>query len=312
MRYYQEMLAQLSNMLRETALPYKDTIIIGDNSSGKSDVLKKLIQDDSEQEFYFIDAVNRYFDVAQIMPNPVQKVCYSNEINKHRMDDDNFNHKDSFYYGGTPTAIEDFYINYADNLKKLMKEFLQISFDIRQGYVGWEVYVNEEEVTLSSGYQALLRMFIECLYFAETKGGGTIVIDEIDEFLSVKNSGNILKFLCVKFPLHHFIVTTHSADLIANAENINLILLHENRFEVLDAGDFSSISQVYDIFDSVFGKQNQKSEKEKKDEELRILLNNKMSGIWGEGEECELQILKKHNLTKVQKLLVRQIEDWKI
>lgn len=312
MRYYQNMLDKLSSGLREAAFPYKDTIIIGDNSSGKSDVLKKLIQDDSNQEYYFIDAVNRYFDVTQIMPNPVQKVSYSNEINRHRMDDDNFNHKDSFYYNGTPTAIEDFYFNYVEDLKKLMEEFLHISFDIRQGYVEWEVFVNENEVALSSGYQALLRIFIECLYFAGTKDKGTIVIDEIDEFLSVKNSGNIFEFLCAKFPSHNFIVTTHSADLIANAECVNLILLHEKRFEVLDAGDFSSISQVYDIFDSVFGKRETMSEKEKKDEELRILLNNKMSGVWGTDDECELQILKKQNLTKVQKLLVKQIEEWKI
>lgn len=312
MRYYQKMLDRLSDGLRGVEFPYKDTIIIGDNSSGKSDVLKKLVQDDSEQEYYFIDAVNRYFDVMQIMPNSVQKVCYSNEINRHRMDDDNFNHKDSFYYNGTPTAIEDFYFNYAGKLKVLMEEFLHISFDIRQGYVGWEVFIDDNEVSLSSGYQALIRIFIECLYFTETKESGTIIIDEIDEFLSVKNSGKIFDFLRAKFPAYHFVVTTHSADLIANAESVNLILLHERQFEVLDAGDFSSISQVYGIFDSVFGKQERMSEKEKKDEELRILLNNKMSGVWKADDEYELQMLKKQDLTKVQKLLVKQIEEWKV
>lgn len=70
----------------------------------------------------------------------------------------------------------------------------------------------------------------------------------------------------------NFVVTTHSADLIANAEETNLILLYGENFEILDAGDFSSISQVYDIF-SVFFEQKEKNDKEKRDEILRRLLN---------------------------------------
>lgn len=95
-----------------------------------------------------------------------------------------------------------------------MNEFLQISFAIRQGEVGWNVYINNEIVELSSGYQALIRIFMEILYFSDTKSKGTIVIDEIDEFLSVKNSGKILGFLKNKFPELNFVVTTHSADLM--------------------------------------------------------------------------------------------------
>ena len=70
----------------------------------------------------------------------------------------------------------------------------------------------------------------------------------------------------------NFVVTTHSADLIANAEETNLILLYGENFEILDAGGFSSISQVYDIF-SVFFEQKEKNDKEKRDEILRRLLN---------------------------------------
>lgn len=50
MKYYQKMLNKLSNTLREETLPYKNTIIIGDNSSGKSDVLKRLIMDDRKKK----------------------------------------------------------------------------------------------------------------------------------------------------------------------------------------------------------------------------------------------------------------------
>ncbi|MBS6301837.1 MAG: AAA family ATPase [Lachnospira eligens] len=309
MKYYQ-VIDRLTEILLAEKLEYKDTIIIGDNSSGKSDVLKQLIGRDKKEQFYFVDAVNRYFNVSQIMPDPVPNVVYSNEINKHRLEEDNFNHKDSFYYQGIPMAIEELYANYTDDLNAMMEEFLDITFNIQQGKIGWEIYVNGDEVILSSGYQALLRIFLEVFYFMKTKGTGTVIIDEIDEFLSVANSGRILEFLRKKFSELNFIVTTHSADLIARSDQINLVLLKEQQFEAIDAGDFSSISQVYDIFEAILGKKDIKTEKQQIDEKLRMLLNNKMAGIWEQDEKDLLQSLKSQKITKAQKLVIKQIEAW--
>lgn len=309
MKYYQ-MIDRLTRTLLDRRLEYKDTIIIGDNSSGKSDVLKQLIENDAEGDFYFIDAVNRYFNVAQVMPNPIPNIAYSSEISKCRIKEENFNQRDSFYYKGTPRAVEELYANYVDEVTGMMEEFLGIKFDIRQGEVGLEVYIDEEEVTLSSGYQALMRIFLETIYFASTRETGTVVIDEIDEFLSVSNSGRILGFLRKKFPKLSFFVTTHSADLIAHSEHINLILLENQNFEIADAGDFSTISQVYDIFEAVLGKNINKSHKQQIDETLRILLNNKMAGIWEQNDENLLHEMKSRELTRAQRLIIRQIEAW--
>ena len=299
MKSYQSMINRLSGILSEDSLPYEDSIIIGDNSSGKSDILKVLVQSDEVEKYYFIDAVNRYFNVNQIINRSESEIIYSKEINIHRMDEDNFNRKDSF-------------VNYSVKLTELMCEFLQQKFEIKYGNYGWEVCMDGEMVSLSSGYQALLRIFIEVVYFEKTKGTGTIVIDEIDEFLSVKNCGEVLNFLREQFKGIHFIVTTHSADLIANVENANLILLQGNSFQVLDAGDFSSVSQVYNIFDVILRVEEKKSEKEKMDDKLRMLLNNKMSGIWKQEDEELFENVKNENLTKVQKLIMRQIEEWKL
>lgn len=60
-----------------------------------------------------------------------------------------------------------------------MNEFLQISFAIRQGEVGWNVYINNEIVELSSGYQALIRIFMEILYFSDTKSKGNIGVQGV-------------------------------------------------------------------------------------------------------------------------------------
>lgn len=66
MNCYQNMISDLCKKIIEGQLPYKDTILLGDNSSGKSDVLKNIIDKSDKRNFYFIDAVNREFDVKQI------------------------------------------------------------------------------------------------------------------------------------------------------------------------------------------------------------------------------------------------------
>ena len=48
------------------------------------------------------------------------------------------------------------------------------------------------------------------------------------------------------------------------------------------------------------------------DDKLRMLLNNKMSGIWKQEDEELFENVKNENLTKVQKLIMRQIEEWKL
>lgn len=163
--------------------------------------------------------------------------------------------------------------------KALMDEFLQISF----WYVGEKWDGMHMLMTLCWSVQ-----WISCIdshfygsycIFLIQKSSGTIVIDEVDEFF-ISNSGRTLGFLKGKFPQLNFIATTHSADLIANAEETNLILLYGENFEILDAvRDFSSISQVYDIFSVFF-------EEKKNDKKARWytwrLFNNKMSGIWNQ------------------------------
>ena len=224
MTCYQAMVSDLCEKMIGEQLPYKDTILLGDNSSGKSDVLKGVIENGDRRKYYFIDAVNREFDVKQITFEKEKNIVYSSKINDTRLNEDIFNHKDSFYYGGTPKAIEDFYFNYKDRLEKLMQNFLRIEFEVKQELTGAVVYVNDERFILSSGYQALIRIFLEILYYEDTMHEGIIVIDEIDEFLSVKNCGKIFDFLRINFPTLNFIVTTHSADLIAETENANIVL----------------------------------------------------------------------------------------
>ena len=77
MKSYQSMINRLSGILSKDSLTYEDSVIIGDNSSGKSDILKVLIQSDEVEKYYFIDAVNRYFNVNQIINRSEPEIIYS-------------------------------------------------------------------------------------------------------------------------------------------------------------------------------------------------------------------------------------------
>ncbi len=107
-----------------------------------------------------------------------------------------------------------------------------------------------------------------------------------------------------------FVVTTHSADLIAGAKEANLVLLSDGAYELLDAGDFNSVSQVYNVFNSIFRESSIIDKKEQIDSCLRRLLNNKAAGIWNEENQRELTEIKNMSPTKLQKVLIKQIEEW--
>ncbi len=312
MACYQNMMNELSDIILKHKLKFDNTIIIGDNSSGKSELLKNVLVKDGAKNWYLIDSVNRYFSVSQIfkMSGEASKLQFSKKIIEHRLMADNYNLKDTFYYMGVPTSIENFYFEFEDSIKNLMRQFLGVELMVVQSEVGYKVYLDNIESSLSSGYQALMRIFMEMEYVSRTMKNGFVIIDEIDEFLFAYNSGNIFDFLRQKYNGFSFIVTTHSADLIANAKAANIILLSENNYELLDAGDFNSVSQVYNIFDSVFVKTKDIDEGEKIDTCLRRLLNNKVAGIWKETDQRELENIKELNLSKVQKVMVRQIEEW--
>ncbi len=312
MACYQNMMNELSDIILKHKLKFDNTIIIGDNSSGKSELLKNVLVKDGSKNWYLIDSVNRYFSVSQIfkMSGEASKLQFSKKIIEHRLMADNYNLKDTFYYMGVPTSIENFYFEFEDSIKNLMRQFLGVELMIVQSEVGYKVYLDNIESSLSSGYQALMRIFMEMEYVSRTMKNGFVIIDEIDEYLFAYNSGNIFDFLRQKYSGFSFTVTTHSADLIANAKAANIILLSENNYELLDAGDFNSVSQVYNIFDSVFVKTKDIDEGEKIDTCLRRLLNNKVAGIWKETDQRELENIKELNLSKVQKVMVRQIEEW--
>lgn len=315
MKFGLEIINHIIDKISNEELAYTDSIIIGDNSSGKTLLLKLFIEKiKSDRAVYFIDAVNRGFDVKKISKTN-KKPEYKNTILETRLQEAYFNLVDSFNCFGTLTErIEIIYQLYEKEIQDLFYELTSDRFKIQYDDPMGEVDFGNGKGLLSSGYQAIIRILLELLYYQNmevernTLEYAWIIIDELDEYLSPKYSATILKFLKKKFPWARWIVTTHSCDLVASTNDSNLIILDNGNYEVVDINDYTSISEVQIIFDRVFG--NYEIFESETENILRRLLNNRINGAWSLQDETCLTQIQSGKLTASQQIIVRQIQDW--
>ena len=85
MKFGTNFLDSISQKIIDRELKYEDGVIIGDNSSGKSLLLRMLIAKKGiTDEIYFIDAVNRGFDISKIVeesrPHEYKKAILSKRL----------------------------------------------------------------------------------------------------------------------------------------------------------------------------------------------------------------------------------------
>lgn len=220
MNNYQIMIDRIADILCENSAAYKNYILIGDNSSGKSEILRKVVERKIDEAVYFIDSVNRTFDTEKVElvskayknVKPDSRSVVSERINP-------FNLQDTFKAAG---CIEQLFDKYSGKVISMFQGFfgrnLQIVREnLEAGLSENRVILNGSETKLSSGYQAVIRLFCEILFFCDAMQEkkwkkGYVVIDEIDEYLSPKYSARIFNFLQEQFSELNFLVTTHSLD----------------------------------------------------------------------------------------------------
>lgn len=306
---------KIDKIVEEIIKINEDVIIVGDNSSGKSDILKSVIKNLPQSECYYVDSCNRVFEYKNTLDTG-NNLPKTENVLKVRLEEENFNLKDSFGNGGN---IERYYSIYKTKFLGLINEFLEKNIIIieEKNEINWNKVLKVDGETyeyLSNGYQAIFRIFLELIYATEiNKNIKTIIIDEITEFLSVKNEAKILNFLREKFPNIRFIVTTHSEDIISNTPNTRLIIITENNYEVLDGNDFQTNTEIRRVFSNLFfNDREEKDEKKKVEIEslLRKLYNKKLFGEWTWADEEEIEKLEALDLTNSQKLLLKNIKEF--
>lgn len=310
MTFHPDMIRNAVEAISQSENEEMGDIIIGDNSSGKSLLLKSLlIQLKEKKSIYFIDAVNRGFDVSRVISEQKRETSERSVLEK-RLLDINFNIKDTFSCYGTDTErVEEIYRLYEDKVQDLFKKLTGDQFTIAASAAYGEVLLNGEAATLSSGYQAMVRMILELLFYTEKHGDHAwVVIDEIDEFLSPGYASKILSFFRENFPGIHFVVTTHSADLVVTSENARVITLKKDQYDVLDVDDLDTYRKVQRLFNGVFGVE--EPVLEDTDMILRRLLNRKINDAWTDADEEILKGLHQKKLSASQRMICKQIEEW--
>ena len=313
MKFGMEQMNHVIEKMAAGQLPYQSNVVIGDNSSGKSLLMKKFIEKVGE-DVYFIDAVNRVFDVKKVIQQE-KKPLYNKAILDTRLKEDCFNINDTFNCYGTQTErVEMIYCIYEREAQQLFFELTGNRFKILYDNPFGEVDFEAGHGLLSSGYQALIRILLELLYYQDaavsknTAKKYWIVIDELDEFLSPKYSAVILEFLKKKFIWANWLVSTHSSDMVAGTLDANLIILQDDTCEVVDINDYEDVTEVQVIFEKLYGKQ-VKPDNEINDL-LRFLLNKKINNAWGKEEDRKLKTLLGKKLSASQQVILKQIQEW--
>lgn len=327
---------QFRNLIKETAEYVLDNIdnsyiLIGENIAGKSELLLFLMGKcfSMNLKFYFIDSVNRTFQLTDTkVSNEITDYNYKKVCEK-RLEKQNFNRYDTFASG----RIEALYWNYEQQLKNMIWEFWGINIDIKKcenGPVAMEprfdiikdgVAYSEknEELKIPNGMQAVLRLFIEILYFEESikndlasMSKPIVIIEELDLYLSENYSSQILNFLIKSFPQFVFVVTTHSRELTLETENVTVIALKEGERRIVYSGENYQLD-IEELFADVFhtDEMNMYTNDDELDRKLRVLLNRKIENCWNEHDQKEMDKLAGKHLLPHQKFLVDKIREWK-
>lgn len=320
---YYNMIKKVTSLICDNQKEGYSYILVGDNSSGKSEILQKVIKKEKSKAVYFIDSVNRTFKISdvELAGKFYENVKFDlNQILEMRLNPLNFNLQDTF---DAVYRTECLYAKYETRLVKMFKEFLGRDISIKKkvieevGVTENIVIIDGEEVNLSSGYQAILRVFCEIVFFCDVMQvnnweRGLVVIDEIDEYLSPRYSAEILNYLQNQFPGMNFLVTTHSLDLVKFTKNMNLIVIGESGYEVYTGQQLEDSMLAEDVFTNLFFEERKihKSEDDSIDKELRRLLNIKIAKIWNEEYQKEFDDLPFDTMTPHQKIIYKQIEGW--
>lgn len=236
----------------------KNLFITGRNMSGKSDILKFILNSNLKNELYFIDTINRTIlqkKKLEILFSLNESIGTPEEILKVRTLEENFNTIDCFGSGeknlGNTYAyflFEDLYSNI--DFKKSLEEFFKdLNLSIIKEEEGIKFLIENQKVKLSSGYQALLRIFIEIYYFYHKFNIRKFVIDEIDSHLDTVMCREIIQKLKNLFPGILFLSTVHSINFFQeNLQDDILVLKGLNKtYKIINSSELGSLEQTIQV-----------------------------------------------------------------
>lgn len=324
---YQKLVERISDIiLSETK---EDYLLIGENTSGKSSLLLHVMNKCRDRKFYFIDSVNRSFQLELVGDSSEIKSFDYQEIVTRRLEKTIFNKRDSYgvsniesiYWMNEKRLIEivsDFFsvkIKIEGSNKKNSPITIPPKFEIIKSGVSFSEEGNHE-LTIPNGMQAVLRIILELLFFESSMDGNLkeksiVFIEELDLYLSENYSAKIFNFIRRIFPEFLFVVTTHARGMVIEAEKSNVIAVKENDYEIVRSSENYKLD-VEELFINLFHAEEfmLSTNDDEVDKQIRFLLNQRINGNWCTSDEETMNELSLKNLLPHQKFLIDEVKGW--
>lgn len=299
-----------SNTLQDVDYFYhKNIIVAGNNSTGKSTLIRRILQKAIENKcdkFYYIDSQNR---VVVDPANYKVDMRYADfdllSILSTRYDPDYFSKKDVFdknYSGGVVT--------YSELMGDLQKYNTLFNFFMPGITLTKGMLLNENTIiggtdtikvdgkysisNLSSSEAAKIRLIMEINY-ANSRGCKAVIIDEFDDHLDSENMILFIEKLIEHFSQMRFVFVIHNFEIIVRINKMDAVLYNnENTSSAeiwpVDCDDITELGQIYRIRSQYIGK--------KRSEE--ILLSSCVSDIVKKGKISDKNSQKYKKLNRVE------------
>lgn len=254
---------------------HKNLVVAGNNSSGKSTLLRALLQKiitNNRNEFFYIDSQNR---VVIDQTNDSLGIHYTDfdlaSIISTRYDPDYFSKKDAFdkrYSGGVVTFSE--LMEDLGRYNKLFAEFMEgIVLEkgslLNEGTIisGSDTIIVNNEFSissLSSSEAAKMRLIMEINY-ASSLGCKVVIIDEFDDHFDSDNMLQFMERLVEYFDNLRFIFVIHNLEILVRINAMDAVIYNNETTapaEIcpFDCDDITELGQIYKIRSQYIGRKN--------------------------------------------------------
>lgn len=251
---------------------HKSMVIVGDNSTGKSTLLKEILNrviQNCNNEFYYIDSQNRVITNSSKAELSIRYSRFDIQtILKTRFHTDYFAKEDVFdttYSGGVTTFSELMADTEAYNT--LFNNFF--SCDLKKGFLMKEGSLIEGNETLffkdsvdissvSSSEAAKMRLIME-INFARNLGCKVVIIDEFDDHFDTENMVSFMSKLKEYYSELRFVLVIHNFEAIVRINGFDAVVYNNEvtapaELLLLDCDDITELGQVYKIRSRYIGK----------------------------------------------------------
>lgn len=266
-------LIYLNTLNDENYFYHKNIVVAGNNSSGKSTLLKMMLQKiikDGCDKFYYIDSQNR---VVVEPTNDRLGMCYADfdlaSIISTRSDPDFFSKRDVFdqrYSGGIVTYSE--LVGNLEKYNSLFKVFMP-DIELTKGtllsnntYIeGADTIVVGDKYSishLSSSEAAKMRLIMEINY-ANSLGCKAVIIDEFDDHFDSENMLLFIEKLVEYFDNLRFVLVMHNFEILVRINAMDAVIYNNENTSSkeiwpVDCDDITELGQIYKIRNQYIGK----------------------------------------------------------